>query len=521
MDPDAQGRPRGPVTGNDGRMKVVVTQERREAARTVASLEANGNRHETASDDRRRAAADEPASPRLFLAVVTSAVVVTTLTGSMLNVLIPLMRAEFGASVAQIGWIVTGYALAYAVGVPLYGKISDVFGVRRVFSLGLLGFAAGGLICALAPSLPVLVLGRTVQGIGGAAVPALASVTVAKVLPPGRRGGALGLVAASVGVGSTLGPIIGGAVGQLAGWRLLFVGSLVLMLLVIPFAQRVLPNGGADRPGRFDLLGGVLLGLAAGLFLFGITRGQAFGFDSPSAWGSFLGAAVAAAGFVQRINLVADPFVSPALFRNRAYVAALLVGFCAMLANLAALVVAPLLLVEVNRLSPGAAGLALTPAAIAVALLAPVAGRLSDRVGARTLILIGLGLMALSTFFLSGFAAGAPAALVSLGMLGLGCGSAFIQSPASNAAANALPASAIGAGMGIFSGAFFLGGGTGAALIGAFLAARQEAATEAINPLYRLTAAPFSDAFLAMTAVLVLGSVTALGLRGRNAKNPT
>ena len=171
-----------------------------------------------------------------------------------------------------MGWVVTGYSLAYAIGIPLYGRISDFFGVRRVFTVGLLGFAAGGVICALAPSFAILVLGRIVQGVGGAAVPALASVAVAKVLPPGQRGSALGVVASSVGIGAVVGPIVGGAVGQLFGWRALFVGSLVLMLALIPIVRRVLPNGGSvDEKRGFDLIGGALLGLGAGLFLFGIT----------------------------------------------------------------------------------------------------------------------------------------------------------------------------------------------------------------------------------------------------------
>jgi MFS transporter, DHA2 family, metal-tetracycline-proton antiporter len=215
----------------------------------------------------------ELSSTRMFLAVVALGVFTTVLTGTMINVVIPLMRAEFGVSTAQIGWVITGYALAYAVGIPLYGRISDLFGVRRVFALGLLGFVLGGLICAFAPNLAVLVLGRIVQGIGGAAVPALALVAVAKVLPPGERGGAMGLVASSVGIGSALGPVVGGALGQLLGWRALFLGTLVLMLLVIPFARRTLPSGGSEDEGRFDLIGGVLLGLGAGLFLFAITQG--------------------------------------------------------------------------------------------------------------------------------------------------------------------------------------------------------------------------------------------------------
>src|SRR5215213_6733612 len=156
----------------------------------------------------------EPVSTRLFLAVVASAVFVSVMTGSMVNVVLPLMRAEFGASAAQIGWVITGFSLAYAVSVPLYGRISDFFGVRRVFTVELLGFAAGGLICACAPSLPVLVMGRIVQAAGGAAVPALATVAVAKVLPPGGRGGAMGLVASSVGIGATVGPVVGGRSGN-------------------------------------------------------------------------------------------------------------------------------------------------------------------------------------------------------------------------------------------------------------------------------------------------------------------
>jgi DHA2 family metal-tetracycline-proton antiporter-like MFS transporter len=455
----------------------------------------------------------EQVSTRLFLAVVASAVFVSVMTGSMVNVVLPLMRTEFGASAAQIGWVITGFSLAYAVSVPLYGRISDFFGVRRVFTVGLLGFAAGGLICAFAPSLPVLVMGRIVQAAGGAAVPALATVAVAKVLPPGGRGGAMGLVASSVGIGATVGPVVGGTFGQLAGWRALFVGSLALMLLLLPFARRVLPDGGEEGERRFDLVGGILLGLGAGLFLFGITQGQGAGFGSASSWGSFLGAALALAGFVWRINEVPYPFVSPTLFKNRSYVAAVMVGFFSMLVNLSALIFVPLLVVEVNGLSAGATGLILTPGAAAMAILSPLTGRLSDRVGVRLPIVTGIMIMTLSVLFLSTFAGASPL-LISAGILGVGIGFAFIQSPANNAAASALPDEEVGGGMGIFAGAFFLGAGTGPALIGAFLASREEAGSGAINPLYALDAAPFSDAFLAMVPFLIVALVAASGLRG-------
>jgi MFS transporter, DHA2 family, metal-tetracycline-proton antiporter len=320
-----------------------------------------------------------------------------------------------------------------------------------------------------------------------------------------------------VGVGAIAGPIVGGVVGQLFGWRFLFLGSLVLMLLLIPGAILVLPDGGSVSERRFDLAGGVLLGLAAGLFLFGITQGQVAGFTSFTSWGSFLGAALAALGFTWRIASAAHPFVSPKLFRNRAYVAAVLVGCFSMLGIVSMFVFVPLLVAKVNGLSPAAAGLVLTPGAVAMAILSPLAGRLSDHIGVRTPILAGITVMGLSIFFVSAFGAGASPLLVSLGMFGAGVGYALASSPTTNAVVNTLPSKEVGVGLGIFQGLFFLGGGTGPALIGAFLEARREAGSEAINPLYTMDAAPFSDVFLAIAVAVMIPLLATLKL-GRNTK---
>lgn len=458
-----------------------------------------------------------PRSERLFLAVVAVAVFVSVMAGTMVNVVVPAIGEDLGASEAQVGWVVTSHLLVFAVGVPLYGRISDFVSLRRLFTAGLLVFAAGSLVCALAPSLPLLVFGRVVQAIGDAAIPALAGVAVAKVLPPGRRGAALGLIVSSVGVGAAAGPIIGGFVEQFLGWHFLFYGVLAMALLLIPGSLRLLPDT-SEEWRSFDLLGGVLLGLASGLFLFGITQGQGEGFGSPSSWGSFLGAALAATLFARRIGSVPEPFVSPKLFRNRVYAAAVLVGFFSMLANIAATVLVPLLVIEVNGLSPAGAGLVLTPGAIAVAVLSPRAGRLSDRVGARAPVLAGLAVMGLSLFFVSAFGAGASPVLASLGMLGVGAGFALSNPATTNAAAGALPGEDVGVGLGIYQGLFFLGGATGPALVGAFLAARRDAGSGALNPLYALDVAHFSDAFLALAGFVALAAAAALGLRSHGGR---
>jgi DHA2 family metal-tetracycline-proton antiporter-like MFS transporter len=460
-------------------------------------------------------------STRLLLAVLTSAVFVSVLNSSMVNVAIPLIREDFGASEAQVGWVITGFLLLYAIGIPLYGRAADLFSLRRAFTLGLAVFALGSLICIVAPSLSLLVLGRIVQAAGGAAIPAISTASVVKVLPPGERGTALGLIVSSVGVGAAVGPVVGGALVQLAGWHSLFYGTLLLTLVLIPGALYALPDTEpTDEPG-FDVPGGVLLGLAAGLFLFGITQGQVAGFGSISSWGSFAGAALAATGFAWRITSAEHPFVSPGLFRNRGYVAAVVVGYFSMLVNVSCLVSIPLLVSQVNGLPPGATGLVLAPGAIALAILSPFAGRLSDRIGFKTPVYAGLSVMLLSVLFLSTFAAGASPVVVAVGMLGVGAGFALTNSPNVNAAAAALPPQETGVGLGIFNGLFFLGGATGPAVVGAFLAARREAGAEAIDPFYTLGAAPFSDAFLLLVVALLIALIASLGIpSGKKARAP-
>jgi DHA2 family metal-tetracycline-proton antiporter-like MFS transporter/DHA2 family florfenicol/chloramphenicol resistance protein-like MFS transporter len=451
-------------------------------------------------------------STRLLLLVLISAVFVAVLNTSMVNVVVPVIGEEFGASESQVGWVITSYLLVYAVGIPLYGRVSDLFSLRTTFTLGLLTFALGSLACALAPDLLFLVFGRVVQAAGGASIPALASASVAKLLPTEERGAALGLIVSSVGIGAAVGPVVGGVVDNFAGWQALFYGTLLLTLFLILGAWFVLPHTAPTGEHWFDLPGGILLGLAAGLFLFGITQGQVAGFASLSSWGSFVGSAMAALGFAWRITSAAHPFASPDLFKNGPFMAPVLIGFFTMLTNVSCLVSVPLLISQINGLPSGVAGLVLAPGAIAVAVFSPISGRLSDRAGARIPIFSGLAIMLLSVLFLSGFAAGSSPTVVAAGMLGIGVGFACVNSPTTNAAAAALDRREVGVGLGIQQGIFFLGGGTGPAVVGAFLAARRQSGADALNPFYTLGAAPFSDAFLVLSLALLLAFAAFFGL---------
>ncbi|AXB43377.1 MFS transporter [Amycolatopsis albispora] len=444
-----------------------------------------------------------PTATRGLLAVLLPSMLVTVIASDMVNLVLPSIGAEFDATEAELAWVVTGFLLVFSVGIPFYGRISDRAGLRQLFAFALLAYAAGSLVCALAPELLVLVLGRIVMGAGAAAIPVLSIVAVTRLVPPDRRGMGIGVVSAAAGIGTAAGPALGGGIGQALGWPALFWLMFAAALVLLPAAWRVLPGAPPAAAGRFDLLGGILLGLGAGTVLFGFTRAQAAGFAAPSAWGSLVLAVVALGLFGWRTTRVARPFVPPALFGNRVYRAAVVVAFLAMTVNLGGLVFVPLLVVEVNGLTPGEGALVMIPAGLAVAALSPVIGRVADRTGTRPLVLAGLVVMGLFSLFLA-FSAGSVL-LAGVGVLGLSAGVIFVLTPIISAAAGALPAEQVGVGLGILQGAQFLGAGAGPALFGVLVTASREAGSLAVDA--------YSAVFLAMGVVVVFALAAAFRMR--------
>ena len=457
-------------------------------------------------------------STRLLMMVLSLSVLVGSITADSVNPVLPLISKALEASKSQVSWIVSGIALVLAIGVPIYGRISDFFELRKLYIFAIMILASGSLLCAIAPNLPLLVLGRMVQGAGMSAIPVLSVIAISKVFPQGKRGGALGIIAGSIGVGTAAGPIFGGVVGQYLGWNALFWFTFLLAIMIVIGAYYALPTiKPAESVGsnkNFDFIGGLFLGLTVGLLLFGITQGETSGFSSFSSLTSLIGSVVALVGFIWRIVTAENPFVPPVLFNNKDYVNTVIIAFFSMFAYFAVLVFVPLLVIEVNGLSSGQAGMILLPGGVAVAILSPFVGRLSDRFGDKRLIITGMTLMGLSTLFLSTYASGASPLLVSVGVLGVGIAFAFTNSPANNAAVSALDADKVGVGMGIFQGALYLGAGTGAGMIGALLSARRDA-TEPINPLDILDAMSYSDAFLAATGAILIALIAGLGLKKR------
>ncbi|WP_382921207.1 MFS transporter, partial [Streptomyces sp. NPDC057062] len=213
-------------------------------------------------------------SNKLLIIVLALSVLMAAITVDMVTPVLDMIGTDLGGSEAQVSWVVSGIALVLAIAIPFYGRLSDFWEVKKLFTIGILILSIGSLICALAPSLSILVFGRMVQGAGMASIPVLSVVVISKIYPPGQRGGILGIIAGCIGIGTAGGPIFGGIIGQWLGWNSLFWIVFSLGLLIAIGAQismqKVIPTD-SEEPKIFDILGGILLGLTVGLLLLGIT----------------------------------------------------------------------------------------------------------------------------------------------------------------------------------------------------------------------------------------------------------
>ena len=458
-----------------------------------------------------------------LLLVMVLAAFTSVLNNSMVNVAIPAVSAALGIAASTSGWIITAYSIVFATGVALYGRVSDSYSLRATFLSALVIFGIGSLIAALAPSFGVLVAGRAIQAAGAAAIPSLAYGSVARLFPAGQRGAVFGTLSSAVGMGAAAGPLVAGVGVTAAGWRILFFGTLAVIGVLFVAAWRYLPEASGERAdrahrlARLDLAGGLLLAGGAAALLFGLTSANHAGLAAPQAWGALITAGVLLAGFALRIRRAAYPFAPPALFANRQFLSAAGIALLSQGAFIGGgLFPTPLLLINQMGLSAFQTGLTIAPGAFSVALLSPTIGRLSDRFTPRAVLSTSLTILLAGLVFLSSVAVGGAPWLVAVGLIIASTGYAGVTSPAANAASKALSAEIAGVGFGIYQLFFFLGSGTGAAVFGSVLTARQATGAGALNPLYTHGAATaaFSDAYL-VACLAVVGAQGLLAGLGR------
>lgn len=446
-------------------------------------------------------------SERWVVGLVASCVLISVANTTMVNVALPDIGDHFDASPGRLGLLVTLYSLTFGIATPFYGRLGDRYGLRRMFVIGLSIFTACSLLAGSAPTFPLLILFRAGQALGSAAIPSLGIGMIARAIPPERRGRALGIVSTGVGIGSGLGPTLGGSLTQFISWRMVFLISCALALL-IPWVLRKLPNPPGDRSRGVDWLGGVALAGTIAGFLQTVSGVQRFGIGSPVVISAIVVGSVSLVLCIWRQRSAAEPFIERVLLADRRYVFLCLTGFCAMAGTIGAQVSLPFLLEDVNGLSAGKTGLALLPMAVAVALLARTAGRMADSGNPYRLITIGLIISLSAAIVLASFAIGLPPVAVAGIAAFLGVGQAFFNSPLSTTLTRTVPQRVYGVGLGLYNMLFFVGGGFGASLSTALVESRANSSTPLL-PTYTGPAEhiAYSDAFLPTICVFIVGIV--------------
>lgn len=299
----------------------------------------------------------------MVLAFVCATAFAVVLNGTMLPFALPEIGEAMSLGPVALGWIITGYFLVNGVAIPFFGRLADLHGVDRLYTIGLAVFFLGAFLCVAAPGFAPLMAGRLVQGADAAAVVGLGPTAVSLIFPPERRGQALGPVGAAIGVGAASGPVLGEVVTDLVGWRWLFVAG-VLFGALAPLAPRVVPQGATSPGGRLDFAGGLLFALSLGGGLLALTQGAEGGAGSPVFLLSAGVALVALVGFLVRQGTAPVPFVPRVLLRNRAYVWLCVATLLLVGVSIAVEVAVPLPLAGIGGLGATQIGLVLMLAAL-------------------------------------------------------------------------------------------------------------------------------------------------------------
>ncbi|MEU8324835.1 DHA2 family efflux MFS transporter permease subunit [Nonomuraea sp. NPDC048881] len=353
-------------------------------------------------------------SRALPLAVLCGSAFLGAIDVQLANIAFPdILRSFPRSSLPELSWVFNGYAIVFTAALLPAGGLADRFGARRVFLTGLAVFVVGAALCAVAPSAGALIAARVVQGVGGGVITPLTLALILPYYPPERRGTAIGLWSAAQSVATASGPSLGGMLVGVWDWRTVFFLHLPVGAAVLAGAWRIVPKGaGEAATSRLpDIAGLLLLVGAIGLPSLAIVQSDAWGPGSPGTIAALVAGVVVAVLFVRRARTHPAPIVDLGALRargtQRANLAMFLVGlvmFALPLANI-------LFLTGIWGYSVAAAGLAVTPGALAQVLTAPLAGRLAARTGHRLLALCGVALLALSTAYLAFATGDAPAYL--------------------------------------------------------------------------------------------------------------
>ena len=429
------------------------------------------------------------------------------LDNTVVNVALPSIQRDLGADLSELEWIVTGYALTFASLMLVGGKVADAYGRRLIFVTGIVVFTVASLLCGLAASSEMLIGARVLQGAGAALMnPATLSI-IAATFPPRERGTAIGIWAGTSAMALAIGPLVGGLITEHLDWSWIFFVNVPVGILGIVASFMFIDESRDETHSTLDLPG--LATSALGLFAltYGLIEANTYGWSSSRIVGAFLVSAISLASFVVIERRRREPMLPLELFKSGTYTGSNLVVLLVALAMFGVFFFVSLYMQNVLGYSAVETGAAFLPMTVLIILVAPVAGRTSDRIGSRGLMTAGMLLVALQLIMFSRLSADASFWNLLPGLLLGGVGMALTMTPSAAAATRSVPVDKAGVGSAVLNSARQVGGTMGIAIMGAIMAA-EVGGDVSVDAFMR----GFERALLVGAGIAVVGAVVAFTL---------
>ena len=405
------------------------------------------------------------------LAAVAFGLFMIMLDNTVVNVALPAMARDLGVGLSELEWIVTGYALTFASLMLSGGKLADLLGRRLIFVVGLAIFTGASLACGLAESGEFLIGARVVQGVGAALMnPATLSI-IAATFPPHQRGTAIGIWAGVSALALAIGPLVGGLLTEHLDWSWIFFVNVPVGIVAIA-ASFLLIRESKDESAEqgLDLPGLLTSGIGLFALTYGLIEANTYGWTSGRIVGTFVVAAVMLIAFVLLETHQRLPMLDLSLFRNRTFAGANIAVLLVALAMFGVFFFVSLYMQGILGYSAVQAGAAFLPMTVLIILIAPIAGRTSDRVGSRWLMTAGMLLVSVQLLYFSRLDEHASYVDLLPALIVGGMGMALVMTPSAAAAVRALPVDKSGVGSAVLNAFRQVGGSIGIALMGAIMA---------------------------------------------------
>src|SRR5579863_7695818 len=392
------------------------------------------------------------------------------LDNTVVNVALPSIQRDLHASLSSLEWTVNAYTLTLAVLMITSGRLADIFGRRKLFLFGVIVFGVSSLVLGLAPNVGVLVAFRAVQGIGAACMMPASLAIITQAFPPHQRGTAIGTWAGVSALALAIGPVLGGFLVQYVSWPAIFFINppiAVIAVAVTLFSARESRDETVDRTVDVPGIAAITIGLTA--LVLALVEGNSWHWGSTRIVALFMVAVLGLAGFALIEARVRAPMVNFTFFRSRSFLGANTVGFFVSFAMLAQFFFLALYMQNILHYSPLQAGIRFLPSTLVLVVMGPLAGRLTDRVGPRPLMTLGLLVVSASILIQSGITVHTSYLRLLPGFVLMGLGIGMVMSPMSTAAMNSVERTKAGAASGTLSMSRMVGGTFGVAVMGALI----------------------------------------------------